>query len=691
MGIQAGFKGMKVRKEVDAMKNEVSNTTQIDIDLEDPDVELAATKIQAGFKGMKARKEINELKDKEENGHKNGNLDIDLEDPDLEQAATKIQAGFKGMKARKDVANMKADILDKEEIIDIDLDDPEVSQAATKIQAGFKGMKARKEVADMKNGVVSESQTDAFDVKEEANGLENKDVFRRATTDQQDDGYNSPEPDVTWQSSKNETFESLDSRDSSPLSTPEKRTISPVSILSAGAGISLAERSLNSSREKTSPQSHSVPISSKKDNTEDHSRKIPMAPPPNTRNLNPSNGHVSQLALAVAGSAASAPVFAMFGIKETEVERNYEKLETDSNVTESHQKINMDEFAHRKSESNESGFLNESDEEDKSRKEMDAASRIQAGYRGMQTRKKLRKQKNTNQLPGSISVTVHKAEDLLDKDFAGKSDPYLTIEYGRIIKKSRPVENTLNPSFEFTAEFDVDQQNPKDVVIEIYDDDIGRDESLGKTIIKHQDINGNSNKIWRILDGVHSGKICLSILSNKSKLDKTNFQKSNFASGGLISKEYLQSRENSAATKIQAGYKGLISRKKLNERQFLQGKEDETDIKNEILSPKNISLSRENSAATKIQAGYKAMKGRSEDKNIKDPQVIENYTEYSYSNEFSAATKIQEGFLDMKKRQLSDTNEIPAQEFASPDNYADREDSAASTIQTGFKEIPLEF
>ena len=54
------------------------------------------------------------------------------------------------MKARKEVANMKADIIDKEEIIDIDLDDPDVEEAATKIQAGFKGMKARKEVQKLK-------------------------------------------------------------------------------------------------------------------------------------------------------------------------------------------------------------------------------------------------------------------------------------------------------------------------------------------------------------------------------------------------------------------------------------------------------------------------------------------------------------------------------------------------------------
>ena len=43
----------------------------IDIDLLDPEVEIAATKIQAGFKGIKTRKEVSTLK-----GNTNTNKNI---------------------------------------------------------------------------------------------------------------------------------------------------------------------------------------------------------------------------------------------------------------------------------------------------------------------------------------------------------------------------------------------------------------------------------------------------------------------------------------------------------------------------------------------------------------------------------------------------------------------------------------
>ena len=172
--IQAGYKGMRARKQVKKMKEDQNIETteeevvveeeQIDIDLEDPEVGAAATKIQAGYKGMRARKEVKKMKEEQQNEVADDvidqeEIDIDLEDPEVGAAATKIQAGYKGMRARKQVKQMKSEQIEVEqevddglvnEEIDIDLEDPEVGAAATKIQAGYKGMRARKQVKQMK-------------------------------------------------------------------------------------------------------------------------------------------------------------------------------------------------------------------------------------------------------------------------------------------------------------------------------------------------------------------------------------------------------------------------------------------------------------------------------------------------------------------------------------------------------------
>lgn len=68
----------------------------------------AAVRIQAAFRGHLARKvkegtELKDDKDLQEITKKVAEeLDIDMNDPELNRAATKIQASFRGHKARKD-------------------------------------------------------------------------------------------------------------------------------------------------------------------------------------------------------------------------------------------------------------------------------------------------------------------------------------------------------------------------------------------------------------------------------------------------------------------------------------------------------------------------------------------------------------------------------------------------------------
>ena len=74
--------------------------------LEDPELDSVATQIQAGVKGMTARatmqreeREINAVILKK-NKEIEENLGIDLSDPEIIRATTKIQAGFRGFQAR---------------------------------------------------------------------------------------------------------------------------------------------------------------------------------------------------------------------------------------------------------------------------------------------------------------------------------------------------------------------------------------------------------------------------------------------------------------------------------------------------------------------------------------------------------------------------------------------------------------
>lgn len=143
----------------------------------------AATKIQATFRSYKVRKEVRlgssaagsdtNLTDDTDNQRTEMKeaddaacADIDLSDPGLNQAASKIQATFRGHQVRKsplhqprvqelgqnqnEEQNQQEKDFGEEDlpddIKDMDLNDPDLAKAAVKIQATFRGYKTRSKV-----------------------------------------------------------------------------------------------------------------------------------------------------------------------------------------------------------------------------------------------------------------------------------------------------------------------------------------------------------------------------------------------------------------------------------------------------------------------------------------------------------------------------------------------------------------
>lgn len=116
-------------------------------------------------------------------------------------------------------------------------------------------------------------------------------------------------------------------------------------------------------------------------------------------------------------------------------------------------------------------------------------------------------------LPGFLRVTVHRAEDLMDKDIAGKSDPYVVIKYAGQKNKSKKVKSCLNPEFEFTTGYVTEEGGPTELVIELWDHDVGKDESLGHIFYDIRALHSGErvHEEWATLQAAKKGRVQLSL------------------------------------------------------------------------------------------------------------------------------------------------------------------------------------
>merc|ERR1712037_238382 len=112
---------------------------------------------------------------------------------------------------------------------------------------------------------------------------------------------------------------------------------------------------------------------------------------------------------------------------------------------------------------------------------------------------------------GHVILTVHKARDVEKKGMFGKADPYVNITFGKQKAKSKTVKNNHSPEWNFNATLEVDQNTSETIRIEVFDEDLGKDDTLG-----HKDMDINSvvkqKKLlnqWIPLDNCKSGEILL--------------------------------------------------------------------------------------------------------------------------------------------------------------------------------------
>ncbi|XP_020220786.1 synaptotagmin-5 isoform X2 [Cajanus cajan] len=112
-----------------------------------------------------------------------------------------------------------------------------------------------------------------------------------------------------------------------------------------------------------------------------------------------------------------------------------------------------------------------------------------------------------------LKITVVEAKDLVAKDKAGKIDPYVKLQYGKVIKRTQvaPPPSPPNPVWNQSFEFD-ESGGDEYLNVKCFSEEIFGDENIGSANVNLEGLEDGSIKdVWIPLEGVSSGELRLKI------------------------------------------------------------------------------------------------------------------------------------------------------------------------------------
>ena len=129
---------------------------------------------------------------------------------------------------------------------------------------------------------------------------------------------------------------------------------------------------------------------------------------------------------------------------------------------------------------------------------------------------------------GVLRVRLHRATNLVKKDVGvlgmGKSDPYAVLSVGARVVRTKKINNTVNPEWDFVADFPIEVVKGQQLTLEILDhDDPGEDEFLGRATVQTSVVaaKGQISDMWVELEDIASGRALMSLSWLETTTDKS--------------------------------------------------------------------------------------------------------------------------------------------------------------------------
>ncbi|XP_045820393.1 synaptotagmin-5-like [Trifolium pratense] len=112
-----------------------------------------------------------------------------------------------------------------------------------------------------------------------------------------------------------------------------------------------------------------------------------------------------------------------------------------------------------------------------------------------------------------LKITVVEAKDLATNDKFGKFDPYIKLQYGKVVMKTNVAPPPTRPTPVWNETFEVDENSGDEYLnVKCFSEEIFGDENIGSAHVNLEGlIEGSIRDVWVPLEGVNSGELKLKI------------------------------------------------------------------------------------------------------------------------------------------------------------------------------------
>ncbi|TYG91919.1 hypothetical protein ES288_A12G301600v1 [Gossypium darwinii] len=144
-----------------------------------------------------------------------------------------------------------------------------------------------------------------------------------------------------------------------------------------------------------------------------------------------------------------------------------------------------------------------------------------------------------------IIVKVVEGKDLITKDKSGKCNPYVKLQYGKVLQKTKTAHSS-NPKWEPSFEFD-EMGDGEYLKIKCYTEEVFGDDSIGSAHISLEGlVEGSLRDVWIPLEKVNSGELRIQIEAVRID-DYEGSRGSSYSGNGWIELVLIEAKDLVAA------------------------------------------------------------------------------------------------------------------------------------------------